>query len=104
MSEEKIYVELVYALPAEQMLLKTEVPKGTTIADAVKLAGILDKFPEIDLEKGKFGIFGKLSKIDTVLREKDRVEIYRPLIADPKEVRRKRAEEGKVMKKGGGDL
>lgn len=104
MSEEKIYVELVYALPAEQILLKTEVPKGTTIAEAVKLSGILVKFPEIDLEKNKFGIFGKLSKADTVLREKDRVEIYRPLIADPKEIRRKRAEEGKVMKKGGGDL
>jgi len=104
MSDEKIYVELVYALPAEQLLLKSEVPKGTTIAQAVKLSGILDKFPEIDLEKGKFGIFGKLSKVDTVLREKDRIEIYRPLIADPKEVRRKRAEEGKVMKKGGGDL
>jgi uncharacterized protein len=104
MSDEKIYVELVYALPAEQVLLKSEVPKGTTIAEAVKLSGILDKFPEIDLEKNKFGIFGKLSKVDTVLREKDRVEIYRPLIADPKEIRRKRAEEGKVMKKGGGDL
>lgn len=104
MSDEKIYVELVYALPAEQLLLKSEVPKGTTIAEAVKLSGILDKFPEIDVEKGKFGIFGKLSKTDTVLREKDRIEIYRPLIADPKEVRRKRAEEGKVMKKGGGDL
>ena len=104
MSDNKIYVELVYALPAEQLLLKSEVPKGTTIAEAVRLSGILDKFPEIDLEKGKFGIFGKLSKVDTVLREKDRIEIYRPLIADPKEVRRKRAEEGKVMKKGGGDL
>jgi putative ubiquitin-RnfH superfamily antitoxin RatB of RatAB toxin-antitoxin module len=104
MSDDKIYVELVYALPAEQLLLKSEVPKGTTIAEAVRLSGILDKFPEIDLEKGKFGIFGKLSKVDTVLREKDRIEIYRPLIADPKEVRRKRAEEGKVMKKGGGDL
>lgn len=104
MSDEKIYVELVYALPAEQVLLKSEVPKGTTIAEAVKLSGILAKFPEIDLAKGKFGIFGKLSKVDTVLREKDRVEIYRPLIADPKEIRRKRAEEGKVMKKGGGDL
>jgi putative ubiquitin-RnfH superfamily antitoxin RatB of RatAB toxin-antitoxin module len=104
MSDEKIYVELVYALPAEQLLLKSEVPKGTTIAEAVKLSGILDKFPEIDVEKGKFGIFGKLSKTDTVLRERDRIEIYRPLIADPKEVRRKRAEEGKVMKKGGGDL
>ena len=88
----------------QQLLLKSEVPKGTTIAEAVKLSGILDKFPEIDLEKGRFGIFGKLSKVDTVLREKDRIEIYRPLIADPKEVRRKRAEEGKAMKKGGGEL
>jgi uncharacterized protein len=104
MSEEKIHVELVYALPTQQMLLKSEVPKGTTIAEAVKLSGILDKFPEIDVEKGRFGIFGKLSKVDTVLREKDRIEIYRPLIADPKEVRRKRAEEGKAMKKGGGEL
>lgn len=104
MSNEKIYVELVYALPTQQMMLKSEVPKGTTIAEAVKLSGILDKFPEIDVEKGRFGIFGKLSKVDTVLREKDRIEIYRPLIADPKEVRRKRAEEGKAMKKGGGEL
>lgn len=104
MSDEKIKIELVYALPAEQTLLKLEVPKGATIAEAVRLSGILDKYPEIDLEKGKFGIFGKLSKTDAVLREKDRIEIYRPLIADPKEVRRKRAEEGKVMKKGGGDL
>lgn len=104
MTEEKIKIEVVYALPAEQFLLKLDVPKGTTIAEAIRLSGIQDKYPEVDLEKGKFGIFGKLSKTDTVLREKDRVEIYRPLIADPKEVRRKRAEEGKVMKKGGGDL
>ena len=104
MSDEKIKIELVYALPTEQLLLKSEVPKGTTIAEAIRLSGILDKHPEIDFVKGKFGIFGKLSKTDTVLREKDRIEIYRPLIADPKEVRRKRAEEGKVMKKGGGDL
>ena len=104
MNEEKINVELVYALPAEQILLQFEVPKGTAIAEAVRLSGILDKHPEIDVEKGKFGIFSKLSKTDTVLREKDRIEIYRPLIADPKEVRRKRAEDGKVMKKGGGDL
>lgn len=104
MNDEKINIELVYALPAEQTLLKLEVPKGTSIVEAIKLSGILEKHPEIDLEKGKFGIFGKLSKVDTVLREKDRIEIYRPLIADPKEVRRKRAEEGKVMKKGGGDL
>ncbi len=104
MSDEKIQVEVVYALPNEQQLLKLEVPAGTTVSDAVRLSGIAEKFAGIDLEKGKFGIFGKLSKPDTVLREKDRVEIYRPLIADPKEVRRRRAEEGKVMKKGGGDL
>ncbi len=104
MSDEKIKIELVYALPHEQALLRLDVPQGTTIAEAVRLSGIQEKYPEIDLEKGKFGIFGKLSKTDTVLREKDRIEIYRPLIADPKEVRRKRAEEGKAMKKGGGDL
>ncbi len=104
MTDEMINIELVYALPTEQILLKLEVAKGTNIAGAIQLSGILEKHPEIDLEKGKFGIFGKLSKTDTVLREKDRIEIYRPLIADPKEVRRKRAEEGKAMKKGGGDL
>jgi len=104
MSDRKIKIELVYALPQEQSLLSLEVPPASTIADAIVLSGLLEKYPEIDLEKGKFGLFGKLSKSDTVLREKDRVEIYRPLLADPKEVRRKRAEEGKVMKKGGGDL
>ena len=64
---------------------------------------MLDAFPEIDLAKNKVGIFSKLVKLDETVRDKDRVEIYRPLIADPKEVRRKRAEEGKVTKKGGGD-
>lgn len=104
MSDNKIKIELVYALPHEQTLLKLDVPPASTITDAVKLSGLLEKYPEIDLAKSKFGLFGKLSKADTVLREKDRIEIYRPLIADPKEVRRKRAEEGKVMKKGGGDI
>lgn len=104
MSDNKIKIEMVYALPNEQTLLKLDVPQTSTIADAIRLSGLLEKHPEIDLEKGKFGLFGKLSKTDTVLREKDRIEIYRPLLADPKEVRRKRAEEGKVMKKGGGDI
>jgi putative ubiquitin-RnfH superfamily antitoxin RatB of RatAB toxin-antitoxin module len=90
-------------MPDVQILLKRSVPAGTTVADAVRASGVLDKHPEIDLEKNKLGIFGKLTKADTVLRDKDRIEIYRPLIADPKEVRRKRAEEGKLMKKGGGD-
>lgn len=104
MSDEKIKIEMVYALPHEQTLLKLEVPANSTIADALRISGLAEKHPEIGLEKGKFGLYGKLSKTDTVLREKDRIEIYRPLLADPKEVRRKRAEEGKVMKKGGGDI
>ena len=98
-----INVEVLYALPHEQTLLSVDVAQGTTLADAVKISGMLERNPDIDLTSNKVGIFGKLSKQDVVLRDKDRVEIYRPLLADPKEVRRKRAEEGKVMKKGGGD-
>lgn len=99
---DKINIEVVYALPDEQILLRQSVPTGTTVAEAVLASGLLDKHPEIDLALNKLGIFGKLSKADAVVRDRDRIEIYRPLIADPKEVRRKRAEEGKAMKKGGG--
>jgi hypothetical protein len=99
-----IRVEVIYALPREQVLLDVQVPQGSTVEEAIKLSGILQKYPAIDLASNKVGIFAKLSKLDVVVRDKDRIEIYRPLIADPKEVRRKRAEEGKVMKKGGGDL
>lgn len=98
-----INIEVVYALPNEQLLLKVQAPQGTTVSDAIKLSGILEKHPEIDLAKNKLGIYGKLSKADAPLRDKDRIEIYRPLIADPKEIRRQRAEEGKAMKKGGGE-
>lgn len=98
-----INIEVVYALPHEQALLTLKVPEGATVGQALDASGILERYPEIDLARNKLGIYGKLAKADTVLRERDRVEIYRPLIADPKEVRRKRAEEGKVMKKGGGD-
>lgn len=101
---EEIEVEVVYALPEVQTLLKLKVPAGTTATQAVERSGIMGQYPEIDLEKNKIGVFGKLVNGDTNLRQNDRVEIYRALIADPKEVRRKRAEEGKVMKKGGGDL
>lgn len=98
-----INIEVVYALPDQQTLLKKAVPVGTTVMDGVLACGLLEKFPDLDLAAHKLGIFGKLSKSDAVLRDKDRIEIYRPLLADPKEVRRRRAEEGKVMKKGGGD-
>ena len=98
----KINIEVVYALPDEQVLFRQQLPDGITVAEAIRLCGILEKYPGIDLAANKLGIFGKLAKLDTALRDKDRIEIYRPLIADPKEVRRKRAEEGKAMKKGSG--
>jgi uncharacterized protein len=101
--EKEILVEVAYALPKQQVILPITVAPGTTAQAAVEASGILAKFPEIDLNTNKIGIFGKLCKPDTPLRHLDRVEIYRPLIADPKEVRRQRAAEGKVMKKGGGD-
>ncbi len=98
-----ITVEVVYALPAQQPLLHVQLAAGATVEDAIRASGVLDAFPEIDLAKNKVGIFSKLVKLDETVRDRDRVEIYRPLIADPKEVRRKRAEEGKVTRKGGGD-
>lgn len=103
MADQMLNVEVCYALPEKQLLIKVRLPQGSTLQQALEASGILLKHPEIDLKKSKFGIFAKLSKMDTVLRDRDRVEIYRPLIADPKEVRKQRAAEGKVMKKGAGD-
>ena len=98
-----INVEVVYALSQRQELVHVRLAEGATVRDALEASGLLQKHPEIDIAKtNKLGVFAKLVKGDTVLRDRDRVEIYRPLIADPKDVRRKRAEEGKVMKKGGG--
>jgi putative ubiquitin-RnfH superfamily antitoxin RatB of RatAB toxin-antitoxin module len=93
-------VEVTYALEKKQTLLELEVDEGTTLKQAVELSGIIDTYPQIDLTKDKTGIFGKIAKLDTLLREKDRVEIYRPLIADPKQVRKERAAQGKVMRSG----
>ena len=103
MNTARINVEVVYALPEQQPLLAVQLAEGATVEDAIRASGVLDAHPEIDLAKSKVGIFSKLVKLDEAVRDRDRVEIYRPLIADPKEVRRKRAEEGKVTKKGGGD-
>jgi len=102
---ESIGVEVVYALKDRQEVVALKLPAGTSVQSAVEASGLMQKFPEIRLDKGgnKVGIFAKLVPLDTPLRDRDRVEIYRPLIADPKEVRRKRASAGKVMKKGGGD-
>jgi len=99
--KKQIHVEVVYALPDEQTLLSLDVPPHTTIKDVIIKSGILDLHPELDLEKMDVGIFGKLAHLKQAVRDRDRVEIYRPLIADPKEVRKKRAAEGKRLKKGG---
>ena len=98
-----INVEVVYASPQRQKVVRVGVPEGATVRQAIEQSGLLAEFPEIDLGSNRVGIWNKLAKPDAVLRDKDRVEIYRPLIADPKEVRRQRAAEGKAMKKGGGD-
>ncbi|HXH04081.1 MAG TPA: RnfH family protein [Candidatus Competibacteraceae bacterium] len=99
-----IKVEVAYARPDEQVIIPLEVAEGTTVEQAIAASRIQERFPEIDLALNKVGMFGKLSALGAVLRSGDRVEIYRPLIADPKEVRKQRAAEGKRMKKGGGGL
>lgn len=99
----KIQLEVVYGLADEQSLLSFQADEGITVEEAIQQSGILDEYPDIDLAKeNKVGLFGKLTKLSQTLRDKDRVEIYRPLIADPKEVRKRRAAEGKKMDKGGG--
>jgi hypothetical protein len=86
-----IQIEVVYALPERQIVRRLSLPPGTTVERAVNLSEINHLFPEIDLSRNKLGIFGKLVKPDRALQDGDRVEIYRPLILDPKDSRRKRA-------------
>ena len=100
---DSLSIEIVYALPQKQELVSLKLPAGSTVQQAIEASGLMQKHPEIDLARNKVGVFGKLARLDTPLRAQDRVEIYRPLLADPKEVRKKRAEEGKAMKKGGGE-
>ena len=93
-------IEVAYALRHKQTLLDIEVDDNASVEDAIQKSNILKKYPEINLKKNKVGIFGKITSLDVKLREKDRVEMYRPLIADPKEVRKQRAAEGKMMRSG----
>lgn len=101
-NDKQITVEVAYALPDVQRVIALEITEGLELVAAVKQSGILEEFPEIDLDNSKLGIFGKLKKANTVLRDGDRVEIYRKLIADPKQVRKDRAAQGKQTRKGGG--
>ena len=102
MNAEKISVEVAYALPDQQTIVALTVAADATLQEVIQASGLLDQFPDIDLKKNKVGVFGKLGKLTDTLHAGDRVEIYRPLIADPKEVRKQRAAAGKAMKKGAG--
>ena len=100
-----ITVEVAYALPQKQLLKTLSVAPGTTALEAVKMSGILESFPEIDTNSDNMGVFSQVlgtkgldEPAQYQLQSMDRVEIYRPLIADPKEVRRRRAAEAKAKR------
>lgn len=106
MTEKQFSIEVVFALPDKQSLLEVVIEEGTSVEQAIQKSGILKRFPEIDLSNHKVGIWNRTCKLDDNPRDGDRIEIYRPLIADPKEVRRRRAEkaveEGRADKVTGG--
>jgi putative ubiquitin-RnfH superfamily antitoxin RatB of RatAB toxin-antitoxin module len=94
----KISVQVCYALPGSSFLKALTLDKGASIKQAIEASGVLRSNPEIDLSQLRLGIFGKLKAVDTEVREGDRIEIYRPLQADPKETRRRRAAHRKATK------
>jgi putative ubiquitin-RnfH superfamily antitoxin RatB of RatAB toxin-antitoxin module len=90
-SNSMIHIEVAYAAPDKQVLLGLSVPEGTNVAEGIERSAIQDEFPELKMDIKAVGIFSRKVSLDHVLREGDRIEIYRPLIADPKEARRQRA-------------
>ncbi|MFL9906257.1 RnfH family protein [Paraburkholderia sp. RL17-337-BIB-A] len=88
----RLSIEVCYALAGEQTLIAVELPEGATLQQALDASGILQRYPQIDLGTQKVGVFGKLKPLDTVLADHDRVEIYRPLLVDPKLSRQRRVE------------
>lgn len=91
-----IHVEVVYALPDEQRVFTLAVDKSMTVQEIIEQSGVLALYPQIDLVSNKVGVFSRNVKLDTTVNDKDRIEIYRPLLADPKDIRRKRAEQAKA--------
>lgn len=89
-----VQVEVVYATPARQARFTVALAPGGTVADAIRESGALEAFPEIDLSMNRVGVYGSLVKLTRPVRAGDRIEIYRPLPADPKEARRRRARRG----------
>jgi len=94
---EEITVEVAYATPEKQVIKVLRVTSDSAPRDVIVQSKIIEDFPEIDIQSAKIGVFGKIIKDDYKLYEFDRIEIYRPLLADPKEVRRRLAAEGKTM-------
>lgn len=92
---DSITIEVAYALPHKQSLLTVTVPAAASVEQAIRLSGILDLYPELDLATQKVGIWSRPVKLADPVKAGDRIELYRPLIADPKELRRKRAEKAK---------
>jgi len=95
MSGKLINIEVAYALPTKQTIVDVAIKEGTTVEDAIKASNILEQFPDIDLNSTKVGIWSRVVKLRDTLIDGDRIEIYRPLIADPKEIRKRRAEKAK---------
>jgi len=91
--QQVMHIEVILAMPETQKILTVELTAGSTVADAIELSGIVGMFEDFELDQAKVGIFGHLAATQTELNDGDRVEIYRPLIADPKEIRRQRARE-----------
>ncbi|MDG6882344.1 RnfH family protein [Phocoenobacter uteri] len=95
MVSDNIKVEVLYAYPERYFLQKVELNTPLSIEQVITQSGVLEKYPEIDLKTNKVGIFSRPAKLTDTVNDGDRVEIYRPLVADPKEIRRKRAEQQK---------
>ncbi|WP_194437909.1 RnfH family protein [Vibrio fluminensis] len=91
-----IHVEVVFALPHEQRVFTLVVNKAMTVEEIIAQSGVLELYPEIDLKENKVGVYSRNVRLDATVRDGDRIEIYRPLLADPKEIRRKRAEQAKA--------
>ena len=90
MADAEFEVEVVYALPAAQTLVRLRVSAGATVEQALAQSGLLARYPALDPATARVGVFGKIVALDTLLRAGDRVEIYRPLLIEPKEARRRR--------------
>jgi putative ubiquitin-RnfH superfamily antitoxin RatB of RatAB toxin-antitoxin module len=108
MSSELINVEVAYALPTKQSLVSVAIDKNATVEEAIQASNLLHEYPDIDLSKTKVGVWSRVVRLKDTLIDGDRIEIYRGLIADPKEIRKRRAEkakeEGRADKVTGGKV